>query len=145
MGLGRHALFRANCLTPMQGGADTTRPQGDSEGKAIPLSDGEERGQVGIGPIRMPEYLRPVYANFINVSHTPWDYRLVFAQIRPPVTPDESQEALAEGLRPEGVAELIIPANLMAGFMTALKQNFDQYVTSYGVPGMEPEGPNLGG
>jgi hypothetical protein len=29
--------------------------------------------------------------------------------------------------------------------MTALKQNFDRYVSSYGVPGMEPGGPELGG
>lgn len=93
----------------------------------------------------MPDYLRPVYANFANVSHTPWDYRLVFAQIRPPSSPAESAEALAEGVHPEAVAEVIIPANLMAGLMTVLKQNFDQYVGNYGVPGMEAEGPDLGG
>ena len=106
------------------------------------MSDGEERAQVGIGPVEMPDYLRPVYSNFVNVSHTPWDYRLVFAQIRPPSDP---AQALAEGVRPEGVAEVIIPANLMAGLMTALKQNFDRYVSNYGVPGMEPGGPGLGG
>jgi hypothetical protein len=109
------------------------------------VSDGEEREQAGIGPVRTPDYLRPVYANFVNVSHTPWDYRLTFAQIRPPTSPEESQEALAEGLRPETVAEVIIPANLMAGLMTALKQNFDTYVQNYGVPGMEPGGPEFGG
>jgi hypothetical protein len=127
----------------MQQEADTSRPKGRAGG--TPMSDEEEREQVGIGPVRMPEYLRPVYANFVNVSHTPWDYRLVFAQIRPPSSEAETQEAVAEGVRTEAVAELIIPANLMAGLITVLKQNFDHYLSAYGVPGMEPGGPELGG
>lgn len=98
--------------------------------------------QVKIGSIALPEYLRPTYANFVNVNHTPWDFRLTFAVVRTPlegeVGPDEDGNL---EIHPEGVSEVIIPANLVFGLISALKENFDRYVGTYGAPGMDPEGP----
>lgn len=104
-----------------------------------------DEGQVGIGEVQVPDYLRPTYANFVLVNSTPWDFRLVFAIVKSPLPGAEAEQAQAtRALRPEAVAEIIIPANLMAAFMTALKQNFDKYLEQFGVPGMDPMGPGQG-
>jgi len=106
----------------------------------VPDEQGERQFTIG-GP-RAPDYLRPIYANVVNVNHTPWDFRLAFALVRSPLPGAEAAAVETVGeITPEVVADIMIPANLMAGFMTALKQNFDRYLESYGVPGMEPGGP----
>lgn len=105
-------------------------------------NDGEQ-DQISIGGPEAPDYLRPVYANYANVNHTPWDFRMTFALVRAPMSKAEMDVAKKAGgeVTPEVVAEILIPANLMHGFMTALKVNFDKYLESFGVPGMNPEGP----
>lgn len=103
----------------------------------------QQEGQAGrIGPIKMPDYLRPTYANFINVNHTPWDFRLQFALLRNPAPGEIStQPGEVVEVRPEAVADLIIPANLVHGLIAALRTSFDAYITTYGAPGLNPEGP----
>jgi hypothetical protein len=110
------------------------------------LPDGE--GQLRISGIRFPEYLRPVYANYINVNHTPWDFRLTFAVLKTPVPGTEIAQAQQAGeaagemvVEPEVVADLIIPANLVHGLISALRENFDRYIQTFGAPGINPEGP----
>lgn len=102
----------------------------------------EQEGRAGIGPVHIPDYLRPTYANFANVNHTPWDFRLLFAVVRAPMPGLEQEAVQAEGrIHPDAVAEIILPANLMHGFISALQTNFSQYLEQYGPPGMDPEGP----
>jgi hypothetical protein len=98
---------------------------------------------VGIGPSVTPDYLRPVYANVVNVNHTPWDFRLIFALARAPAPGPETEAAKAAGnlIQPETVAEILIPANLIHGLISALQANFEKYLDAFGVPGMNPEGP----
>lgn len=102
--------------------------------------EGEQK--VQLGPVSMPEHLRPTYANFVNVNHTPWDFRLLFAVVRTPMPGEEAAAAQEAGaVRPQGVAEVILPANLMHGLIAALQTNFSTYLDQFGPPGMEPEGP----
>jgi hypothetical protein len=106
------------------------------------LADEGRGRQARVGPIRMPDYLRPVYANYVNVNHTPWDFRLVFAVVTTSI-PGEEQPSEGEEvvLHPAGVAEVIVPANLMHGFISALQDNFSKYLESFGPPGLDPQGP----
>jgi hypothetical protein len=109
------------------------------------MASDEQR--VGIGGVRVPEYLRPSYANYVNVNHTPWDFRLMFALVKTPMPGDEEARIRAEAegeapqLHPEAVAEVVIPANLMHGLIAALQENFSTYMNQFGPPGMDPEGP----
>jgi hypothetical protein len=101
---------------------------------------GEDEQRARIGGIRMPDYLRPTYANFVNVNHTPWDFRLAFGILRSPM-PGSELDSSGGLVEPEGVADLIIPANLMHGLISALQTNFSQYLEQFGPPGLDPEGP----
>lgn len=101
-----------------------------------------EGKQLPIGGIRFPEYLRPIYANYVNVNHTPWDFRLTFGVLKSPMPGTEVDQAQQAGaVEPEAVADLILPANLMHGLIGALQQGFDRYIEQYGAPGLNPEGP----
>ena len=109
------------------------------------MSSNEEQG-VGVGPTDVPDYLRPTYANFVNVNHTPWDFRLMFALVKAPMPGTEQDAAVAnQAVHPEAVAEIILPANLMHGLISALQENFSKYLTSFGPPGLDPEGPRGSG
>jgi hypothetical protein len=110
---------------------------GRPTGGALP--DGE---QLPIGGIRFPEYLRPIYANYMNVNYTPWDFRLTFGVLKTPMPGAEVEQAQQAGtVEPEAVADLILPANLMHGLIGVLTQGFDRYIEQYGAPGINPEGP----
>ena len=120
------------------GGAEHLR-DGEARATGGALPDGE---QLPIGGIRFPEYLRPIYANYVNVNHTPWDFRLTFGVLKSPMPGTEVDQAQEAGaVEPEAVADLILPANLMHGLIGALRQAFDQYIAQYGPPGLNPEGP----
>lgn len=120
--------------------ADT--PRGGVEGTTPSPMAEENSDQLGIGPVEVPEHLRAHYANFVNINHTPWDFRLVFAVVKAPMPGHEAEAAQAEGsLHPEAVAEVVIPANLIHGLIMALQTNFDRYLEHFGVPGMNPQGP----
>jgi hypothetical protein len=102
--------------------------------------------QVRIGGLRVPDYLRPTYANFVNVNHTPWDFRMTFGVLKTPMPGDELAQAQQAGaIEPEAVADIILPANLVHGVISALKDNFDRYIAEYGAPGLNPEGPEQRG
>jgi hypothetical protein len=112
---------------------------GEARATGGALPDGD---QLPIGGIRFPEYLRPTYANYVNVNYTPWDFRLTFGVLKTPMPGTEVDQAQQAGaVEPEAVADLILPANLMHGLIGALTQGFDRYIAQYGPPGMNPEGP----
>ena len=75
----------------------------------------EEKG-LPIGSTRMPDYLRPTYANFANVNFTPWDFRITFCVVKTPLPGDEAAAAKVKGyLEPEAErfpsVRLLDPAN----------------------------------
>ena len=104
---------------------------------------GDEEKQVTFG-VETPDYLRPQYANFLQVNHTPWDFRLIFGVIRAPLTRSEQEKADDQNITADGVVEVIIPAGLMHGLIGALQANFSRYLDNYGAPGLHPEGPGQG-
>ena len=104
----------------------------------------DDEAQLRISGIRFPDFLRPIYANYINVNHTPWDFRVTFAVLKTPAPGTEMEQVQQGGelvTQPEAVADLIIPANLVHAFIGALRENFDRYIEAFGAPGMNPEGP----
>jgi hypothetical protein len=95
-----------------------------------------------LGGVEFPDFAKAMYANFVNVNHTPWDFRLVFAVVKAPMPGQEMQAAASEGeVHPQAIADIIIPANLMHGLISALQDNFSKYLSQYGPPGLDPEGP----
>lgn len=119
-------------------------PEPSIEGYHPGVPNDDEGARVRLGTVEVPDYVRPIYANFLNVNHTPWDFRLVFALVRAPMPGTETQEAeQAEAVHPQAVAEVVIPANLMHGVISALKTTFDSYIEQHGAPGLEAEGPRF--
>jgi hypothetical protein len=110
------------------------------------LAGDDDEAQVRIGGIRFPDYLRPTYANYVNVNHTPWDFRITFGVLKSPMPGSEIEQAQEAGvIEPEAVADLILPANLMHGVIGALTETFQTYIEKYGAPGLNPEGPEQRG
>ncbi|HEX5583730.1 DUF3467 domain-containing protein [Gaiella sp.] len=101
----------------------------------------DDADKVGIGPVDVPEHLRAHYANYLTINHTPWDFRLVFAVMKAPTPGDEAAAAQERGIRPQAVSEVIVPANLMHGLISAMQGSFGKYLDQYGPPGMDKEGP----
>jgi hypothetical protein len=105
------------------------------------MADEQNEG-ARVGGVDMPDYLRPIYSNFVNVNHTPWDFRLAFAVIQAPLPGREREAVAAAGeVMPIAVADIILPASLMHGLISALQDNFSKYLTQFGPPGLDPEGP----
>jgi Protein of unknown function (DUF3467) len=108
------------------------------------LADDEMK--LSIGALKFPDYLRPIYANYVTVNHTPWDFRITFGMLKTPLPGAEVEQAQKAGaIQPEAVADVILPANLIHGLISALRENFDKYIEQYGAPGMNPEGPEQRG
>jgi len=82
----------------------------------------------------------------VNVTYTPWDFRMTFGVLKTPLPGSEVEQAQqAQQVQPEAVADLILPANLIHGVIGALREGFDRYIEQYGAPGMNPEGPEQRG
>jgi hypothetical protein len=103
------------------------------------VPDEEQQVAVSIGPPVEPEYLRPIYANGLQINHGPHDFRLLFWHLRIPTHIDSGESPVH--VQPQAVAEVIVPATLMHALITTMKQNFDTYLDRFGPPGMEPQGP----
>ena len=94
-----------------------------------------------LGPILTPEYLRPTYANFASVGHTPFDFRIVFALLKAPNPGQEMEKAIADQhVSPEAVADLLVPIGVIPGLIAELKENYTRYLDQYGIPGLEQGG-----
>lgn len=105
-----------------------------------------EEDKVGFGGIRVPDYLRPTYANYVNVNQTPWDFRLTFCLVKAPMPGVEEEDVKKVGaIEPEAIADILIPANLIHGLITALTSQYENYIQTYGPPGMDPKGPEFKG
>lgn len=111
------------------------------------MSDGgEQEFQASVGVPTEPDYLRPVYSNHLNVNYTPHDFRFMFSLLEIPleVPTDAAVEGKVE-LHPHAVANVVVPASLMHALMSLLQQQFGRYLTQFGPPGLDPQGPRGGG
>lgn len=99
----------------------------------------QERVQV---PIRWenPDELPMAYAGQILVRHTSNDFMIRFYQVvDPPGTTDEQPAIIASQgyVSARCVASIAVSAGTMAEFMEVLQDNYQKFLSRYGVP--EPE------
>ncbi|MGY1808556.1 DUF3467 domain-containing protein [Blastococcus sp. SYSU D00669] len=100
----------------------------------------EQPQSIEIGAMDVPDYLRPTYANFANVGHTPFDFRLTFALLKAPRPGPETAHLAETGtIAPEAVADLILPVGVIPGLIAALRENYEKYLDLYGLPGIGRE------
>lgn len=102
----------------------------------------EEPIEATFGSPVEPDYLRPVYANQLNVNFTPHDFRLTFSLATAPFeVPDDVRDEGRLVLRPTAVASVVIPASLMHATLSVLRSQFERYMVQFGPPGLDPQGP----
>lgn len=72
--------------------------------------------------------VQEVYANFISVSHTSWDFTMLFCCATMPLE-HEVEEPVGEKLQVKApcVARVKIPANSIDGLIVALQKQRDKY------------------
>lgn len=86
--------------------------------------------------LNFPQEIRHgVYANYMEVRHTAYEFQLHFAYLAPPQQDMEEIEA-------EVVAKVNIPLNLMPGVIRALEENFQQFLDNVRKIEKETEKPN---
>ncbi len=90
---------------------------------------------------RMTENTPVHYVNYIEVSHTPYEFALTATRI--PASPSEAQqdERVPGFAEPRAVCQLLIPAAVMPGLIRALQEQVRQYEMNVGrlQPYAEPE------
>ena len=70
-----------------------------------------------------------IYANFMNINHTKWDFTLHFGHfIIPTVIKEEEQS-----LEAKAVARITLPVNLIKGVVRALNENIATYEKNHGI------------
>lgn len=103
------------------------------------MPNDDQSVEVHVAPPEVGDFVRPIYANAINMNHTPHDFRIVFSQLSIPLEDPPPGERLE--LTPQAVADIRIPAGVMYALLGVMKDQFDKYLTAYGPPNMNPEGP----
>lgn len=69
-----------------------------------------------------------IYANFMNVNHTQWDFTLHFGHVVLPTLIKEEEQYLEA----KAVARITIPVNLIKGVVRALNENIARYEKNHG-------------
>ena len=101
-----------------------------------------EGQQIRVGPPTEPDYLRPVYANTLNINFTPYDFKLTFSLLNMPLEiPPGADPGEPIEVHPSAVAEVIVPATLMHALISVINDQFDRYLEQFGPPGLDPQGP----
>lgn len=92
-----------------------------SEGK----NGKKEEAQVQLTP-NLPAKLGRVYSNFIEISHSPWDFTVRFCD----APPGSDIPRLRKGDKVEvpTIVEVVIPVNLMPGLIKALSEQNEKYL-----------------
>jgi len=84
------------------------------------MSDKSEQAQQQIRVTVAPEIESGVYANFLHVHSSPWDFILTFCQM---LIPRREEETSVEA---RAVARVVIPAPLMDAVIAALQRSRNQ-------------------
>lgn len=92
----------------------------------------DEGVSIQIGPPTVPDFVRPSYANSVNVTFTPHDFLFVFSQLSMPIDLEPGSERT---ISPTAQCEVIIPASVMNGLIDLLKRQLDAYLENFGLPG----------
>lgn len=102
------------------------------------MAEEEKVRRVKLRPEPPEKGREPVYANFLQVNHTPWDFTFHFGTFfLPPEVPEEPGEL---ELEVKAVARITVPTRLIKGIIKAIQTNIEKYESSYGVlPDSSPE------
>ncbi len=79
-----------------------------------------------------PDLEGGVYANFLNVWHSPFEFTFDFAVTQPPIPQDPENPASPVTVPCRVVARLKIPPALVFDIMRALNQNMTGYEQTFG-------------
>jgi hypothetical protein len=71
----------------------------------------------------------PLYANAIQVNHTPWDFALYFSRL---VVPNQAPKGKELEIKGRAIATVNIPVTLVRGLITALETSIQNYEKNYG-------------
>ncbi|MEQ1794295.1 MAG: DUF3467 domain-containing protein [Nitrospira sp.] len=91
--------------------------------------------------IVQPETPSPYYSNFIEVSHTEYEFALSFAKLPPKLRPQQVLDVKAGApLLLEPMLQIEVPTRLINGLIKALTHQVEIYEKRYGViPGTSQE------
>lgn len=74
-----------------------------------------------------------IYANFVSVNHTPYDFTLTFCDAQPPHNEEERKAMISEKVLKAAVqVEIAIPTALIEPLMRALGENLERFKKTYG-------------
>jgi uncharacterized protein DUF3467 len=71
-----------------------------------------------------------VYANYLLVNHTPWDFALHFGSVTTPLAPKSSGGEIEMPVKK--VVTVKLPVTLIRGVIDALKTNLELYEKQHG-------------
>lgn len=75
---------------------------------------------------------RPLYANLLNVNHTPWDLTLHFAHVVLPNPSPLLDQEDSMAVKGKSVAVISIPPSLTRSLIAALQTTLESYERLYG-------------
>lgn len=85
---------------------------------------------IEIVPVGYKE-MTPVYANFVNINHTPFDFTLTFCEAPPIYRGEEEKIKKNPRLEAPTKARVVIPVNIVPALISALQENYDKYKDSF--------------
>lgn len=94
------------------------------------MAEEAKRRQVRLRPEATEKGPAPIYANFVQVNHTPWDFTLHFGSFFIP--PEVPQEAAEFGLEVKSVARITVPTKLIKAIVRAIELNIKRHEASFG-------------
>jgi hypothetical protein len=94
------------------------------------LPEGERPGEFQI--IVPPEMEAGVYANFLGIWHTPYDFTLDFASTQPPQVADPNDPQSPVTVPCRVVSRVKIPVGVVFDVLRALNENMSRYEATFG-------------
>lgn len=79
---------------------------------------------------RQPDMLL-LYADNINIIHTPTEFIISFMQAQPPVLTSDDQWNAVDSIKSKCVARIVVSPMKMELMIKALATNFQKYIRSY--------------
>ena len=84
-----------------------------------------------------PSDLQALYANQMTVQHTEHEFFITFYQAKPPLGLSSEEIMAIEEIEARAVAQIVIPASAMPGFVRAWQDNLERHDKALGYEGEE--------
>lgn len=73
-----------------------------------------------------------IYANFVVIEHTSFDFSIKFCDFSPPDEKDKANIIQTKTIKAPIQAEIVIPTTLVESLIKALTVNYGEYLKLYG-------------